>query len=270
MLFGGLVSITFRQLGVRDIVELVKEAGLKCIEWGSDVHVPTGDVKVADEVRKMMRDEGLRTAAYGSYYRVGEGKQKASQFERVLESAVALGAPVVRVWAGSVGTEEASEEQWGRVIEDGKRIAALSNDVGVGISFEFHNQTLTDHGEAAVRLVTSIGCENVSLYWQPLDHAMGRNPMDDLNCVADWLRDVHVFSWAKGADGGGIERQALVEREDDWRGYLKQISGVSGDHCVMIEFVKGDDPGQFLEDAAVLRKWIDEVSGGVKEDAADD
>ena len=137
MLYGGLVSITFRQLGVREIVELVQEAGLECIEWGADVHVPTGDVGVAKELRKVMQGEGLRTAAYGSYYRVGESGKEGSQFECVLESAVALESPVIRVWAGSVGTAEANDVQWCRVVEDGRRIAELASEVGTGISFEF-------------------------------------------------------------------------------------------------------------------------------------
>ena len=37
MLIPGLVSITFRPLSPREIVDLVAEAGLKAIEWGGVV-----------------------------------------------------------------------------------------------------------------------------------------------------------------------------------------------------------------------------------------
>ena len=41
MIRGGLVSITFRKLSPRAIIDLVTRANLIGIEWGGDVHVPT-------------------------------------------------------------------------------------------------------------------------------------------------------------------------------------------------------------------------------------
>ena len=46
-------------------------------------------------------------AAYGSYYRVGH--PKTGPFEAVLASAAALGAPHIRVWPGSQGSDSADE-----------------------------------------------------------------------------------------------------------------------------------------------------------------
>ena len=39
----GLVSVTFRDKTPREILVAMKEAGLKVIEWGSDVHAPCRD-----------------------------------------------------------------------------------------------------------------------------------------------------------------------------------------------------------------------------------
>ena len=44
-------------------------------------------------------EAGLAIAAYGSYYRVEH--DDPAPFEPVLATAVELGAPTVRVWAGS-------------------------------------------------------------------------------------------------------------------------------------------------------------------------
>ena len=46
----GLTSITFRQLTVEQIVELVQQSGLDGIEWGGDVHVKPGEEALAREV----------------------------------------------------------------------------------------------------------------------------------------------------------------------------------------------------------------------------
>src|SRR6187549_164575 len=94
----GLVSVTFRQLPPREIVDLARRAELGGIEWGGDVHVPAGDAGRAREVRAMTEDAGLSIVAYGSYYRAGEEDEAA--FAPVLDSACALGAPAIRIWAG--------------------------------------------------------------------------------------------------------------------------------------------------------------------------
>ena len=78
------------------------QAGLDGIEWGGDVHVPHGDLRRAREVRDMTRSEAIRIASYGSYYRVGD--RAPTSFEKVLDTAVELGAPLIRVWAGKQGS----------------------------------------------------------------------------------------------------------------------------------------------------------------------
>ena len=92
----GLTSVTFRQKSPEEIIALAKEAGLTGIEWGGDIHVPAGDTKTASEIGRKTREAGLAVLSYGSYYRGDEGED----FAPVLASAKALGAPVIRIWAG--------------------------------------------------------------------------------------------------------------------------------------------------------------------------
>jgi 3-dehydroshikimate dehydratase len=86
MLIPGLVSVTFRQLAPREIVQLAAAAGLRGIEWG-------GDIPAARAVRQLTQDAEIRVLAYGSYFRF----QPGVAFEPVLETAVALGAPLIRI-----------------------------------------------------------------------------------------------------------------------------------------------------------------------------
>ena len=48
--YPGLVSISFRRYSVDDILDACQKAGLTCIEWGSDVHVPVGQLENAINV----------------------------------------------------------------------------------------------------------------------------------------------------------------------------------------------------------------------------
>ncbi len=106
MIRPGLVSVTFRKLTPREIVTAAVQAKLQGIEWGGDVHVPHGKIDVAREVAAMTRDAGLAISSYGSYYRLGD--EAKDLLPRVIETAIALGAPVVRVWAGRVGSKDAT------------------------------------------------------------------------------------------------------------------------------------------------------------------
>jgi 3-dehydroshikimate dehydratase len=66
MIRTGLLSVTFRQLVVEDIIPLVVQAGLDGIEWGGDIHVPHGEVKRAEVVGRLTRDAGLQVGGLAS------------------------------------------------------------------------------------------------------------------------------------------------------------------------------------------------------------
>jgi 3-dehydroshikimate dehydratase len=106
----GLVSVTFRALTVREIIALTASCDIEGIEWGGDVHVPPDNVYRAHEVAKATADSGVRVAAYGSYYHAGESEGVGGGFSAVCKTAVALGAPTIRVWAGKKNAEDASPE----------------------------------------------------------------------------------------------------------------------------------------------------------------
>jgi hypothetical protein len=41
---------------VDDVLDACQKAGLTCIEWGSDVHVPAGHAQIADEAATLDLD----------------------------------------------------------------------------------------------------------------------------------------------------------------------------------------------------------------------
>lgn len=252
----GLVSITFRQLSVQAIIELVKQAGLLGIEWGGDIHVPHGDTAVATLVQQQTVDAGLQVAAYGSYYRVSH--EETGPFEAVLASAVALGAPTIRVWAGRQGTANADEAYWQAVIDDSRCIADLAAAEGIAIAYEFHANTLTDTNSATRTLLERVDHPNIYSYWQPPRYSEVADNLAGINVVAPWLSHVHVFQWHRVSG----EREPLQVGEADWREYLTQIRTIPGERFAMLEFVKDDEPTAFLRDAATLRDWLEVETGG--------
>ena len=100
----GLVSVSFRQKTPLEICALCRKANLSAVEWGGDVHCPPEADAAA--IRAMTLDYGLEVSSYGSYYRVG---QSLDAFKANLETAVKLGAPVMRVWGGLHASRDMSE-----------------------------------------------------------------------------------------------------------------------------------------------------------------
>lgn len=251
MLQPGLVSITFRQLTPREIVDLVVEAELKGIEWGGDVHVPHGEVETAKEVRQMTEDAGLTIPAYGSYYRVA-APDVSPAFDAVLKSAVALNAPVIRVWAGNRGSVEADTSYWQQVVDDSRRIATMAAAEGIRIAYEYHRNTLTDTNESAQRLLADVQHENIYTFWQPHHHLSIEENNAGLEAVLSDLTNVHVFHWTND----GADRHPLKEGAEKWTTYLQTVRSTGREHFALIEFVKGDTPEMFREDARTLKEWL--------------
>jgi sugar phosphate isomerase/epimerase len=229
------------------------------IEWGGDVHVPHGEIALARDVARMTRDAGLLVAAYGSYYRVGVSEADGLAFERVLESAMALGAPTVRVWAGNRGSADADASYRAAVTEDARRIAVLAHAAGITVSFEYHRNTLTDTNVSARRLLEEVGHPNVRTYWQPPVAMSPAECLAGLAAVSGYLSNAHVFQWEAAALTDAADRRPLAEGVAVWRQYLERIAATDRDHFAMIEFVREDAPEQFLADARVLSAWLAEL-----------
>ena len=252
MILPGLVSITFRQLAPAEIAMLARDAGLAGIEWGGDIHVPCGHRARAREVRQLTLDAGLNVVSYGSYYRVGE--PTTDPFERVLETAIELGAPSVRVWAGKRGSAAADDAYRAAVELDGRRIANQAAAAGLNVAYEFHGQTLTDTAASARALMESLARTNVRSYWQPRTEATTvADNLSQMAAVAPWLSHLHVFNWrAESEPKPHVTRQPLRDGMAEWKRYLAQARRDGKDRYAMLEFVRDDTPAAFREDAAAL------------------
>lgn len=256
MIHPGLVSITFRKLTPAEIVALVKKAGLAGIEWGGDIHVPVGDFIRAREVRELTEQAGLRTAAYGSYYRAGGSEDDGMPFARVLDTAIELGAPTIRVWPGNAGSADLSENARWRIVEDLRRISALAAAQGITISTEFHGGTLTDTNTSASRMLLEVDHPACRTYWQPHNGEATPDCVEGLAAILPSLSNVHVFHWWPSA----AERHPLADGTERWAAFWPLVARAAGDRYALLEFVQGDAPEAFLRDAETLKTWLANLS----------
>lgn len=251
MLYTGMLSITFRKLQPEEIIALTVQAGLKAIEWGGDIHVPHGDVDVAQRVKRLTEEAGLIIASYGSYYRAGVNDASIPSFEDVLASAVALGAPAIRIWAGNKGSREVEQEWRDQVTADIVRVADQAQRENIRIHLEYHANTLTDTLESTIALLKAVDHSNVWTNWQPPTLLSFDQRLETLDGVLPYLADVHVFYWQL------LERLPLSNGSEEWEAFILRIRPTAGNsRFAMLEFVRDDDPKQFLEDAGELLRLV--------------
>ena len=243
----GLVSISFRSLSPMEIIELTCKSGLSCIEWGGDVHVPAGDLSRAREVAAATRGHGLEVACYGSYDRLTEPETAA----QVVETARELGAPLIRVWAGRLGSADADEAYRALIVRNARHMADLAAEAGMDVAFEYHGGTLTDSADSALALLKAVDRPNMYTLWQPPVEHTAEQCVSAIRTVAPYIRNVHVFSWKNA------ERLPLADGAAKWRECLREIEKLPGEHRLMMEFVRGDQPEQLITDAACLHDWLE-------------
>ncbi len=254
----GLCSVTMRHLGVEEVAKLAAETGLRAIEWGGDVHVPSGDRNAVARARVATDAAGLVTASYGSYL-LADGDAAPETVARVLDTAVDLGAPNVRVWA-PFGVEPGSPRT-GEVVDALGAVSAAAAARGLTVGVEFHGGTLTVTGESASALIDAVGAPNLFTYWQPPYWLPARAPAEDaaeVVALGARLAHVHVYEWA-----GPEDRRPLAEGTDRWRavfGVLRESPATDGPapRVALLEFVAGDDPWSLLRDARTLHDLLGE------------
>ncbi len=242
----GLVSITFRSLPPEEVIRLARDNRLDAIEWGGDVHVPAGDIAVAQKVAEMTRAAGLTNYSYGSYYKIGASPRE--DFDGVLACARALGVGVIRVWAGACGSAEMTAEDYCTAVEDARRIADMAE--GMTICLECHNNTLTDEYHAALKFIEDVGRGNLATYWQPNQYRDHAYNLEAAGALAPMTHAVHVFSWE------GDTWLPLAAHAARWREYIDTVRAVRPDIPFMLEFMHDHDPATLPATAACLNEWM--------------
>lgn len=244
MLVPGVVSATFKKKSAEEVIALAVKAGLEAVEWSEGFHVTCGDVTGASRLAALTAINGLKVAAYGSYYRLGTGMDFCSR----IRTAKALGARFIRIWGGEKASSSLTKDERSALVSEARAIASEAGREGLTAALEWHKNTVTDTNESGLRFLDEVDSPYLRTLWQPATALSVQERTEGLKGIGARLVNLHVFYW----DENG--RLPLSGGEDDWLGYFSAVDG--RDHYALLEFVKGDSPEQFLEDASVLKEWL--------------
>ena len=240
----GLLSVTFRSLPFERIIELTAEAELDGIEWGGDVHVPPGKLKLAERIGQTAREAGLVNYSYGSYWRAD------CEPEMIAETAAALGVQWIRIWAGTLPSAACSPEIRRRTAEYIRQLCRHSG--GMQVAAEKHRGTLTDEAASATRLLDEVAEDNFFCYFQQESDCDNRQELARL--PSERIRAVHVQYCVNR------QRMPLKDGFGEWNELLAQIPE---NVPALLEFVRNDSIEQYLEDVRVLKQLTGGKTYGV-------
>ena len=251
----GVCSVTLRRSSPPEVVDLALAAGLECIEWGGDVHVPHGDIAAASRVGQLTRDAGMWVASYGSYL-FADGTV-SEELPKVLDTAEALGAPALRVWAPFGIEPGCGVAEFERTVECLNVICGGAAGSHLEVYVEFHGGTLTSSAASALELLVEVGEPNLRCGWQP--PYWHPEPLETelagIRSLSDRLGHIHVYNWL--TDG---TRCPLEDATGDWLRRLgatrRADSGTGFRRAALLEFVPGDDPSRLEREALTLRRWL--------------
>jgi 3-dehydroshikimate dehydratase len=249
----GIVSVTFRKKSITEILDLCNQTGLSAIEVGSDVHAPKEDLEVCAKISEKAKDYGIEIVSYGTYYKLGQYQDPASEFSAYISAAKTLGTKNLRIWAGVKNSGDVTEAERAALTEEARMLADLAAHEDMTVSFEYHGGTLTNECNSAIRLIREIDRSNVYLYWQPNQYKDVDFNTAALRSVLPFISNVHVFAW--DARTGQCLRFPLADHADDWKQYLDILASDGKNRSLLLEFVKDDSVEHFHSDAKTITEW---------------
>ncbi len=242
----GLVSVSFRKSTPEEIIKAAVEAGLECIEWGSDIHAPAGEREKLEAIAALQKEHGLYCSSYGTYFRLGV--TPLSELEGYIAAAKILGTDVLRVWCGDKSGASMTAEERTAFTDECKRAARIAERQGVVLCTECHGGTFTERPEDTVYLMEEVGSGAFRTYWQPFQWLGYEGSLAVARAVSPYCEHIHVFNWR------GKDKLPLAEASDEWKEYL---SAFSRPRTLLLEFMPDGKTDSLKREAEALARIVE-------------
>ena len=253
MLKVGMTTVTFNPNSISEVIEYAKAAELSVIEVGGRTHVVAGDLKAAEEMKNAAQKAKIEISSYGSYYRCGTYPDAQAEFNKVIETTLALGASTIRIWVGSYNFEDADEEYKEKIISELRMISDMAREKGIDIGCEFHGGTLCNNRESSLYVCREVARDNFGMYFQYDPRVSIEENERTLREFLPILKNVHVFCITEKA-----ERYFITDKErggrEMWEGFIKILKDAVKSTNILIEFLPNPTLTALASEAEALRE----------------
>lgn len=224
------------QLSLEDFINDAAQLGLDAVELTSYYFPPDVSKARLYEIRKHCFERGLDISgtAVGNDFGLPAGTKRDEQIRLVhrwVENAVAMGAPVIRIFAGHVPDGESQESAERRMIEAMETCCDFAGQHGIHLALENHGGP-TATADGLLRLV-----EAVKSPWLGVNLDTGNFASDDvygdLSRVAPFAINVQAKVMISDNNGNrrptDWQRLATLLRDAHYRGHVALEFEESGD-----------------------------------------
>lgn len=256
----GVCSICALDHPLEEVARIARRCGADGVEVTARAPHLTDEMDL-DAVRRAgdaVREAGVEVLAHGSYLACSPPAFR-SDVEREVARCRALGARVLRVWAGHA--RGLAPEWRDEVVEMLRFLGEAAAEEELDVVIERHEGTFATEAAATLDLLEAVGRENVSLNYQVRD-GMRADEVASLPSEIARLAPVstyfHVKNYRPGPEpdapmqlGGGIESGLL-----DYRDLVARAVAAGYTGPYVIEFLAFDDvpfEAKLEHDLAYLR-----------------
>ncbi len=241
----GLVSVSFRKIAPEEILSAARDAGLSCIEWGSDVHAPCKDTERLYELVELQKKYGITCSSYGTYFRFLE--TPIEELTDYINAAKILGTDILRLWCGRKNGEGYTEDEKKELFAQCRAAADIAEREGVTLCLECHKNTYTERLEDALELMEAIHSPHFRMYWQPFQWKEIEDNLAYAEQIAPYACHIHVFQWKDKL------KLPLRDGMEEWRGYLSKFSVP---RTLLLEFMPDGNLSTLKTEAATLKTIV--------------
>jgi len=210
-----LCTIAFRERLLEYSLDLAAEVGFQGVEvWGREPHISEEyDKNRVAAAGRMVSERGLKVAVFGSYLKFGAtNDDERLELKDVLRIAAGLGAPIVRVWASDVGSDEADDALWRRTIDEAGEAASRAAKMGLTLAVEMHSKTLCDTGATTRRLLDAVNCPAFGANYQASSRHRDETALERLELALPRVVHMHAQNFVPlNAGSDRVERVGLAD-----------------------------------------------------------
>jgi hydroxypyruvate isomerase len=206
----GLCSGTCITRDMQGVIAAAVAARLDAVEWAADLHVGAGDIKAAEEAMIATLMAGLTTASYATLYQAGGEDEGRARFDALLQTAAALQAPNMRIYAYAEHQALSETERMKALASELRRLGDRAAQKGVTLCLSMGRGTYLDRYDRAQSLVEATGHNFVRLAWEDLPGARAEGATAALEGVGR-LAELLVARCA-GRDGSAHRISAEARR----------------------------------------------------------
>lgn len=219
-----------------DLLPVIAEAGFDALEVWQYHLARLTDEQVA-ALSERARSLGIALPVVGLYpalHLSGEDREREwKAMETLIARSAVLGAEMVKMFAGCLGSDEITKETFARSVAFAQEMAKAAAGYGLVLTAETHPDTLCDGVPATRRFLDAVAAPNVRVCFQPFDFASTEQTLADYRVLREHIVHVHV-------QGRRADRVVLLEEADlDYRAFLQVLAADGFDGVLCIEFVKG-------------------------------